>query len=1858
MGRENKNRKNRLDKGGATEFIGFSAFATADVDGSTSTTSTAAAPVQQQHQWSPVYTGTDPHLQQLFGRILNKRDVTTKIKALVDLHAFFAQQTAASPSTPSPATPTSNIPTKKQQAQALYHYAWLYCHKLHYDCIAPVAAATTTVALTDSPSTTSTTWSLRKAALTVWKQAIQTLPKVSKTLLTEATYSRELAGMVYTAALLEEDSDSMFQEWLDEWDWQNGIMEYIQHMLELQRPSQFYNAILAPGSKQQSSSQTKGPSSGYAHTLDDRQREVVEERHERVLATTLQTLQVWLRDQKHCRLPLLADTDDATLTVAWWKTLTSSKPRLRRHTYQVLTTVALERPTLLCATDMVETLASVITQEKEASNWPILLESILSVLTMAAKGTTTETISSQCLHKPLLKVCKKALYGARVSLWGPMYLPLMARLYHTNNSTQNALAFCQALWEGRKLTLGGNDQVLLLLAIAECCSFCLLRKMSPDVTQVDDTIVQEIAAVWLQVLKEGLSTELQNQRSMAMSNNTSPVYQLLRQLATNIGQFEDATEQARECDFGLIQEWFWSEGMRGVFVASDKESEDEPEDLPSAQAMAKLLEFLVTNATTKGDVGKDKGSGPFLASVQILFQRHLQQFQGSSGSVPTEQEYDLFKQVFAYCEKEPALAFGDDAGRTEDSLDRFVVNDLLRWVVIHTSTLSTQRQTSELVRNDFLLLGGALTSPSLASKKTLLWETLLREIVAAQCDLEWLVVGMKTLVEMSKPPAKKFESVNWMRCSILDELALDVGFRKFPSSDQSTSGNLTIARQSILDEKRSKFLRLCVEISAAEETTLIDEMIFTKWIDHQCPSIESEWSYDEEKQDTVLLDVLLELVERTDSFCTQGETERILLSSLQADEQFFSENVLPLFKRKPDLCEEFTLVASAVLNRELGRLCLKSQEEEATRLAKVWAARAGGVIAAARILQKNGSEREPKVPSLELLGLSDVTIWETHPDSVFIATSCLLEKEAKKARLGLVMPSNEGSTDFLLSILVAISEASTDAVAATDVKFRQDKTAKFLSLLGGRDIDYDHLDSLIQSTISRCGKALISGGNDKECQRLVAVLSQLIELRFKPLAPPKAGLLDPATIDEGGHLWYIKDAENPGDRERVEIVKAHYDAQTGYFFTIAYDRDGERQERQTVVERLRRSRVDQGSDTVSLADIPDEERRKRGEVRGSILDLIILPHLVSSPWSSLVGELLCVITSNIGLEADRGIGSQHYELLQCLRKVEVQCTIALDSAEPSKAIDALWKLSLALGFGLSTPSSNWIIDELPLILDPIQQGILKYYSGLDSDRDDVLDMAVLAWLATSIGWTREDAYQIQFDTETSCERHPLQLLFELVASKLEKRTRQANDFSSFDQIICRAFQKGLALVSERPSCIARVEDDVAMASQQFVICFAKVWDCRDGNESHDDKIKFWAKSSYIAQIMMLHNTEGFVRNAFRSANTPACGEALAQALFSPAKRFYAFQLLDSFALTGKSVYEEMDLEEHTLSRLKQWVDGFEEEEAEEIEEDVEIAAEWLPRRIMSEMEFWGQEVYEETDEATAIGRFLSWLIVLRVVDVVAPKDFRYRPAFVSYLSQCGATNAALNLALLNDEAINSTSRNNNASPALLDIDILLQDEKRLTIPNLASLVLFRTVEILPSLSRKWWEESCPKVYRDDVQTFVEKHVAPEILKRELGRIRGDAASAFGEMNVGASVTSREVKATYVQDDLTLSVWIMLPPAFPFRSAQVDCSKTLGVPQERWKRWSLQITLMLNSQGGTLQDALLLWKDNVDKEFDGVEPCPVCYSVLHVKTHKLPALECKTCHNRFHVDCLTQWFRSSGKSQCVLCQQPWQGTRVS
>ncbi len=60
---------------------------------------------------------------------------------------------------------------------------------------------------------------------------------------------------------------------------------------------------------------------------------------------------------------------------------------------------------------------------------------------------------------------------------------------------------------------------------------------------------------------------------------------------------------------------------------------------------------------------------------------------------------------------------------------------------------------------------------------------------------------------------------------------------------------------------------------------------------------------------------------------------------------------------------------------------------------------------------------------------------------------------------------------------------------------------------------------------------------------------------------------------------------------------------------------------------------------------------------------------------------------------------------------------------------------------------------------------------------------------------------------------------------------------------------------------------------------------------------------------------------------------------------------------------------------------------------------------------------------------------------------------------------------------------------------------------------------------------------------------------------------------------------------------------------------------------------LITQNGSILDGLLLWKQNVDKKFEGLEECMICFAVIHGTNCQLPKLQCRTCKKKFHAACL-------------------------
>lgn len=48
---------------------------------------------------------------------------------------------------------------------------------------------------------------------------------------------------------------------------------------------------------------------------------------------------------------------------------------------------------------------------------------------------------------------------------------------------------------------------------------------------------------------------------------------------------------------------------------------------------------------------------------------------------------------------------------------------------------------------------------------------------------------------------------------------------------------------------------------------------------------------------------------------------------------------------------------------------------------------------------------------------------------------------------------------------------------------------------------------------------------------------------------------------------------------------------------------------------------------------------------------------------------------------------------------------------------------------------------------------------------------------------------------------------------------------------------------------------------------------------------------------------------------------------------------------------------------------------------------------------------------------------------------------------------------------------------------------------------------------------------------------------------------------------------------------------------------------------------------------MLWKCNLDKKFEGLQECMICFYILHGTNYQPPKLSCNNCKKKFHSACL-------------------------
>ncbi|XP_006862571.1 PREDICTED: E3 ubiquitin-protein ligase listerin [Chrysochloris asiatica] len=204
------------------------------------------------------------------------------------------------------------------------------------------------------------------------------------------------------------------------------------------------------------------------------------------------------------------------------------------------------------------------------------------------------------------------------------------------------------------------------------------------------------------------------------------------------------------------------------------------------------------------------------------------------------------------------------------------------------------------------------------------------------------------------------------------------------------------------------------------------------------------------------------------------------------------------------------------------------------------------------------------------------------------------------------------------------------------------------------------------------------------------------------------------------------------------------------------------------------------------------------------------------------------------------------------------------------------------------------------------------------------------------------------------------------------------------------------------------------------------------------------------------------------------------------------------------------------------------------------------------------------------------------------------------------------------------------------------------IPHLACSVYRMTLKDLPAMVRLWWNSSEKRIF-NIVDRFTSKYVSSVLSFQEISSVQ-TSTQLFNGMTVKARATTREVMATYTIEDIVIELIIQLPSNYPLGSITVESGKRVGVAMQQWRNWMLQLSTYLTHQNGSIMEGLALWKNNVDKRFEGVEDCMICFSVIHGFNYSLPKKACRTCKKKFHSACLYKWFTSSNKSTCPLCRE--------
>jgi hypothetical protein len=213
----------------------------------------------------------------------------------------------------------------------------------------------------------------------------------------------------------------------------------------------------------------------------------------------------------------------------------------------------------------------------------------------------------------------------------------------------------------------------------------------------------------------------------------------------------------------------------------------------------------------------------------------------------------------------------------------------------------------------------------------------------------------------------------------------------------------------------------------------------------------------------------------------------------------------------------------------------------------------------------------------------------------------------------------------------------------------------------------------------------------------------------------------------------------------------------------------------------------------------------------------------------------------------------------------------------------------------------------------------------------------------------------------------------------------------------------------------------------------------------------------------------------------------------------------------------------------------------------------------------------------------------------------------------------------------------------------------------------RSLQLLPSNCKTWWSNIdrssnhavnlctqsafSPLLVHDEILSVNQSddHIEQKPVKSKPAPSLTMDDAEESEFSVIGFLEQQEIIAKYQKSDISMTLVCKFNRNHPLLPVIVEFPDRIRVKEQQVRSWQLSIQNTMMNQNGTIIDAISTWRHNLDKQFEGMEPCPICYAVVHDQNRSLPKMKCPQCKHKFHNQCLYKWFNTSATFKCPMCR---------